>query len=51
MEHPCEFQGIPYPVPVAVPDALPYITKNNQCAKQIRDRYLELQNWVRGRAS
>lgn len=51
MEHPCEFKGIPYPLPTDAVDALPYITKDNQCAKKVRDRYIELQQWVRGRAS
>jgi hypothetical protein len=25
------------------------IVSNNQCARQVRDRYVELQRWLRGR--
>lgn len=41
-------QGIPYPA--SDTDALPVVTANNLSCKADRQRFTELQQWLRGRA-
>lgn len=47
MQLPCAYEPV---VGADLLTILPGTTKNNQCARTNRERYIELQNWIRGRA-
>ena len=47
MAYPCAFEPVAGSTLAAV---LPAVAKNNTCARTTRERYVELQNWIRGRA-
>lgn len=47
MEKPCTYS--PAAADPTDPTAIVVVVENNKCARLIRERYVELQDWIRGR--